>query len=90
KNLDAGDAVRLAGADPDSSQRDLFEAIARGDFPQWDVSVQVAREQQLADWGARTGWNPFDLTKVWPHRDFPLQPAGVLELNRNPVNYHAE
>jgi catalase len=52
--------------------------------------VQVATPQQLADWEARTGWNPFDLTKVWPHGDFPLLPVGVLELNRNPVNYHAE
>ncbi len=90
KNLDAADAVRLGGSDPDSAQRDLFDAIERGDFPRWDVSLQVASEQQLADWSARTGWNPFDLTKVWPHRDFPLHPAGVLELNRNPVNYHAE
>lgn len=90
KNLSAAEAVRLAGTDPDHAQRDLFEAIARQDFPQWDVKVQVASEQQLADWEARTGWNPFDLTKVWPHGDFPMLPVGVLELNRNPDNYHAE
>ncbi|HEY1151643.1 MAG TPA: catalase, partial [Pseudoduganella sp.] len=90
RNLSAADAVRLAGEDPDYAQRDLFGAIASGDFPRWDVKVQVATEQQLADWEARTGWNPFDLTKVWPHGDFPLIPVGVLELNRNPVNYHAE
>ena len=90
RNLDAADAVRLAGSDPDHAQRDLFGAIAAGDFPQWDVKVQVATPGQLADWEARTGWNPFDLTKVWPHGDFPLLPVGVLELNRNPVNYHAE
>jgi catalase len=90
KNLDAAEAVRLAGSDPDYAQRDLFTAIARGDYPQWDVQLQVATPQQLADWEARTGWNPFDLTKVWPHGDFPVQPVGVLELNRNPVNYHAE
>ncbi|HJV00402.1 MAG TPA: catalase [Burkholderiaceae bacterium] len=90
RNLSAAEAARLAGADPDYAQRDLFGAIAEGRFPQWDVKLQVATEQQLAEWEARTGWNPFDLTKVWPHRDFPLLPVGVLELNRNPDNYHAE
>ncbi|WP_288378969.1 catalase [uncultured Massilia sp.] len=90
RNLSAADAVLLAGAAPDHAQRDLFEAIARQDYPQWDVKVQVATEQQLADWEQRTGWNPFDLTKVWPHRDFPLVTVGLLELNRNPDNYHAE
>ena len=90
KNLSAAEAVRLGGADPDFAQRDLFAAIARKDFPQWDVKVQVATSEQLEDWSRRTGWNPFDLTKVWPHGDFPLLPVGVLELNRNPDNYHAE
>ncbi|VXB10898.1 catalase [Massilia sp. 9I] len=90
KNLSAAEATRIAGTDPDHAQRDLFEAIARQDFPQWDVKVQVATEQQLADWEQRTGWNPFDLTKVWPHGDFPMLQVGVLELNRNPDNYHAE
>ncbi|UMR30506.1 catalase [Massilia sp. MB5] len=90
QNLAAADAVRLAGEDPDYAQRDLFGAIERGDFPRWDVKLQVATEAQLAEWEARTGWNPFDLTKVWPHKDFPLIPVGVLELNRNPLNYHAE
>jgi catalase len=90
KNLSASEATRIAGSDPDHAQRDLFNAIAGGDFPQWDVNVQVATDAQLAEWSGRTGWNPFDLTKVWPHGDFPLQPVGVLELNRNPVNYHAE
>ena len=90
RNLDAAEAVRLAGTDPDHAQRDLFEAIARGDFPRWDVSVQVMREDEVAAWERRTGWSAFDLTKVWPHADFPLVPVGVLELNRNPENYHAE
>ncbi|WP_236422673.1 catalase, partial [Escherichia coli] len=67
-----------------------FNAIAANDFPQWDVQVQVATIQELEAWSARTGWIPFDLTKVWPHGDFPVQPVGVLELNRNPQNYHAE
>jgi catalase len=90
KNLSAEEATRIAGSDPDYAQRDLFNAIARGHFPRWDVKVQVATEAELATWEARTGWNPFDLTKVWPHADFPMLPVGVLELNRNPVNYHAE
>jgi catalase len=90
RNLSAAEAVRIAGCDPDHAGRDLFQAIARGDFPQWDVKVQVATSAQLADWEERTGWNPFDLTKVWPHRDFPMLQVGVLELNRNPDNYHAE
>ena len=90
KNLSAAEAARIAGTDPDHAQRDLFNAIATSDFPQWDVKLQVATREELDAWSARTGWNPFDLTKVWPHGDFPLQPVGVLELNRNPVNYHAE
>nr|WP_315253234.1 catalase [uncultured Duganella sp.] len=90
KNLSAEEATCIAGTDPDYAQRDLFNAIAGGDFPRWDVKVQVATDAELAAWEARTGWNPFDLTKVWPHADFPLLQVGVLELNRNPVNYHAE
>jgi catalase len=90
KNLSAAEAARLAGADPDYAQRDLFGAIASGQFPQWDVSLQIATEAELAAWEARTGWNPFDLTKIWPHKDFPLQAVGLFELNRNPLNYHAE
>ena len=90
KNLSAADAVRLAGEDPDYAQRDLFNAIAGGDFPKWDVFIQVMREDEAAAWAARTGWNPFDLTKIWPHKDFPRIPVGTLELNRNPENYHAE
>jgi catalase len=90
KNLEAADAVRLAGEDPDYAQRDLFGAIARSDFPRWEVRIQVATEAELEAWEQRTGWNPYDLTKVWPHADFPRQPVGILELNRNPINYHAE
>ncbi|CAK5273322.1 unnamed protein product [Mycena citricolor] len=66
--------------------RDLYEAIERGDFPRWELKVQLMTEQE-AD-GYRI--NPFDLTKVWPHADFPLHDVGVLELNRNPENYFAE
>ena len=90
RNLSAKDAVRLAGEDPDYAQRDLFGAIARGGFPRWNVLIQVMSEAERVVWEKRTGWNAFDLTKVWPHADFPRVPVGVLELNRNPANYHAE
>jgi catalase len=88
KNLTAADAARLAGVDPDHAQRDLFNAIAAGNFPKWDVSIQVMTDAEAAAWEAKTGWNPFDLTKVWPYGDFPRIPVGVLELNKNPDNYH--
>jgi catalase len=78
-------AARVAN-DRETHQRDLYEAIERGDFPKWTFSVQVMPE---AD--ADTHWyNPFDLTKVWPHGDYPLVEVGELELNRNPENYFAE
>ncbi|WP_119154978.1 catalase [Caldimonas tepidiphila] len=90
RNLSAADAVRIAGEDPDYAQRDLFNAIVAGDFPQWRVCVQVMPEREAEAWSRRTGWNPFDVTKVWPHKDYPLVEVGVLELNRNPQNYFAE
>lgn len=90
RNLEAAEAVRIAGTDPDYAQRDLFNAIDRGDYPRWNVYVQVMREDERVEWEKRTGWNAFDLTKVWPHADFPRIPVGVMELNRNPDNYHAE
>jgi catalase len=80
------EAVRIAGEDPDQATGDLFEAIERGEFPKWRVCVQVMPEAE-AD-GYR--FNPFDLTKVWPHGDYPLIEVGEMELNRNPVNYFAE
>lgn len=89
-NLMDDEAGRIISDDRESHQRDLFNAIANGEFPKWRVCVQIMTEQQAEEWSARTGWNPFDLTKVWPHGDFPLIEVGELELNRNPVNYHAE
>ena len=79
-----GDAV-IAG-DRESAQRDLFEAIEGGDYPRWRFCIQVMTEAEAE----QTPYNPFDLTKVWPHGDFPLIDVGVLELNRNPDNYFAE
>ena len=86
KNITDEEAMELIGRDRESHQRDLYEAIERGDFPRWELKVQLMTEQE-AD-GYRI--NPFDLTKVWPHADFPLHDVGVLELNRNPENYFAE
>ena len=86
KNLTDEEAMELIGRDRESHQRDLYEAIERVDFPRWELKVQLMTEQE-AD-GYRI--NPFDLTKVWPHADFPLHDVGVLELNRNPENYFAE
>ncbi len=90
RNLTAKEAVRLAGEDPDYAQRDLSGAIGRGEHPRWNVLVQVMTEAERLAWEARTRWSAFDLTKVWPHADFPRRPVGVLELNRNPDNYHAD
>ncbi len=80
------EAARLIGADRETHQRDLFEAIERGDFPRWRFCIQVMTQEQSQSFK----WNPFDLTKVWPHADYPLIEVGVVELNRNPENYHAE
>ena len=85
-NLSDEEAAALIAKDRDSSQRDLFEAIERGEYPRWTLKVQLMTEQQAA----QASFNPFDLTKVWPHKDYPLHEVGVLELNRNPDNYHAD
>jgi catalase len=76
-------AKRMAGDDPDHATRDLFEAIERGEYPAWRVCVQLMTEEQAEQFP----YNPFDLTKVWPHADFPLMEIGELVLNRNPQNY---
>jgi len=80
------EAASIVGGDRESHQRDLFEAIARGDFPKWRALVQVMPEAEADS----TPYNPFDLTKVWPHADYPLIEVGVMELNRNPKDYFAE
>ena len=83
KNLTDAEAAALVGNDRESHQRDLFEAIQRGDFPKWKMYVQIMTEEQ-AD---KMPYNPFDLTKVWYKGDYPLIPVGEFELNRNPDNY---
>ncbi|MFI1093673.1 catalase [Streptomyces sp. NPDC020917] len=84
--LTSEEAAVLAGRDPDSHQRDLREAIERGEYPSWTVRVQIIPAAEAA--GIR--FNPFDLTKVWPHADHPLIEIGRLELDRNPENVFAE
>lgn len=86
KNLTDQEAAELAGRDRESHGRDLFEAIARGDFPKWTMYVQIMTEQQAK----KHYENPFDITKIWRHKEFPLIEVGVLELNRWPENYFAE
>lgn len=86
KNLAPAEAERLAGSDPDYAQRDLFGAIERGDFPKWRVCIQVMSEAQAEAHPE----NPFDVTKTWSQKDYPLIEVGELELNRNPQNYFAE
>jgi catalase len=80
------EAARLAGEDPDYHTRQLFNLIAETHYPQWTLYVQIMPELEAEHYR----WNPFDLTKVWPHGDYPLMEVGILELNHNPANYFAE
>jgi len=84
--LSTAEAAELTGEDADFHRRDLFEAIAGHDHPSWSLSVQVMPYAEAADYR----FNPFDLTKVWPHADYPLIPVGTYTLNRNPENFFAE
>ncbi|VVD05160.1 catalase [Leptidea sinapis] len=86
KNLPADKAAELASSDPDYSIRDLYNAIAKGEFPTWTLYIQVMTMAQ----GESCKFDPFDLTKIWPHSDYPLIPVGKLVLDRNPKNYFAE
>ena len=86
KNLTDEEAEAIIAKDRESHQRDLFDAIERGEFPRWKLQVQLMTEDEAE----RYHINPFDLTKVWYHGDFPLRDVGILELNRNPENFFAE
>ncbi len=86
RNLTDAQAEALIGKCRESHQRDLFDAIEQKDFPRWTMSIQVVPEKEAANFP----FNPFDLTKVWPHGKYPLHEVGVLELNRNPENYFAD
>lgn len=86
KFLTNEEAGQVIGQSRESYQEDLYGSIDKGEFPRWTVYVQIMPELD-AD---KTAYNPFDLTKVWPHSEYPLIEVGVLELNRNPRNYFAE
>ncbi len=80
------DADRLAGEDGDYHQRDLYDAIERGEFPSWTLKMQIMPYEEAKNYR----FNPFDLTKVWPHGDYPLIDIGKMTLNRNVTDYHTE
>ena len=86
ENLTNQEAAAVIAGDRESHQRDLLESIEKGDFPKWTMYVQIMEESEAEDYHI----NPFDLTKVWPHGDYPLIPVGEFTLNRNPDNYFAE
>lgn len=86
KNFTSQEAAAMKSVDSDFAQRDLLTAIDKGDFPKWHMKIQVMTEEQARN----NPFNPFDVTKVWPHADFPLIDVGTVELNENPKNYFAE
>lgn len=86
KNLTDEEAAKVVAEDRESSQRDLFDAIEQGDFPKWKFYVQIMPEADAENYR----FHPFDLTKVWSKKDYPLIEVGEFELNRNPENYFAD
>lgn len=86
KNLTDQEAEELIGKDRESHGRDLFEAIERKEFPRWKMYIQIMSEEQAK----KHYENPFDITKIWKHSEYPLMEVGILELNRNPENYYAD
>ena len=86
KNLTDAEAEAIIAKDRESHQRDLYEHIEKGDFPRWTLFIQIMPEADAE----KLPYHPFDLTKVWYHKDYPLIEVGELELNRNPENYFAE
>ena len=86
ENLTVEEAAAIAAEDPDFHRRDLWDAIARGNAPEWQLQIQIMPFEDAA--GYR--FNPFDLTKVWPHADYPPITIGRMVLDRNPANHFAE
>jgi catalase len=86
ENLTDAEAEELIGKDRESHMRDLFNSIEEGDFPRWKLYIQVMDEEAANSYHI----HPFDITKVWPHKDYPLIEVGVMELNKNPENFFAE
>ena len=85
KNFSDEDAVKMKGENPDFAQEDLMNSIEAGEFPKWTLYIQVMTNEQAKEFR----WNPFDVTKVWLHDEFPLIEVGEMELNEIPVNYFA-
>lgn len=85
KNFNEDAAIKMKGENPDFAQEDLMHAIESGEFPKWTLYIQVMTEEQAKEFR----WNPFDVTKVWFHDEFPLIEVGEMELNEIPVNYFA-
>ncbi|MGH2306538.1 catalase [Aliarcobacter sp. ERUVET-8] len=77
------EAEVIVGKDRESNQRDLFENIEKGNFPKWSFEIQIMSEEEAK----KCSFNPFDLTKVWPHGDYPMIKVGTMTLNENPKNY---
>ena len=86
KNFTGPEAEEMKAKDLDWAQRDLMEAIDRKDYPRWNMQIQIMTDEQAKTFR----WNPFDLTKVWPHKEYPLIDVGILELNQVPENYFAD
>ena len=84
--LTDAEASKISGEDLDYHRRDLFQSIEKGDCPKWNVQIQMMPERDAEKYHI----HPFDLTKVWPHKDYPPIDVAILELNRNPENYFAE
>lgn len=85
-NYTTEESEEINRTERDHAQRDLFESIAKGDFPKWTMYIQIMSEAEAETYHL----NPFDLTKVWPHGDYPLIEVGVMELNRNPKDYYRD
>ena len=86
QNFSDADALAMTAENPDYSTKDMIDTIDRGDFPKWTMFVQIMPEAEADTYEI----HPFDLTKVWPHADYPLIEVGEIELNRNPDNYFAD
>ncbi|HDP96240.1 MAG TPA: catalase [Euryarchaeota archaeon] len=85
-NLTREEAEHMKGVDPDHATRDLHQSIEKGDYPSWTLQIQVMKPEEAKDYR----FNPFDVTKVWPHGDYPPIDIGRMVLDRNPENYFAE
>ncbi|MDD2563459.1 MAG: catalase [Salinivirgaceae bacterium] len=86
KNITDQEAEAVVGKCRESNQRDLFDTIEKGDFPKWTMKIQIMTDEQAK----KCKYNPFDLTKIWSHKDYPLIDVGYFELNKNPENYFAD